>query len=98
MKIYIKVYKAFGERILAACDAEILGKKFSEGDLQIEVKRSFYSGKLTNLETLKEELEKATIANLTGNNVVDFAIKNKFVDEKNVLKISNIKHAQIAVI
>lgn len=98
MKIYLKVHETDCERILAACDADLLGKKFSEKDLQIEVKESFYGGTLTDLEKLEEEITKATIVNLTGKNVVEFAVKKNFVEEQNILKISKVKHAQIAVL
>jgi hypothetical protein len=98
MKIYVKIYEKAGERILAACDQELLGKKFSDGDLHLEVKKDFYNGTLIEIENLSEELKKATIVNLTGNNVVNFAIENNFVSEQNVLTISNVKHAQIVVL
>ncbi len=98
MKIYLKVHESDGERILAACDENLLGRKFSEKDLQIEVKDSFYGNTLANLETLEEEITKATIVNLTGNKVVEFAIKKNFVEKQNILKISKVKHAQIVVL
>lgn len=98
MKIYIKIHENFGERILAACDSEIIGKKFFEKDLKLEAKEKFYKGSLVEIKNLKEELKKATIANLLGNKVVEFAIKNEFVDKNSIIEISGIKHAQIIVV
>lgn len=98
MKIYIKVHRIENEILLAACDVELLGKKFSQDELEIEVKKDFYGGEIRDIEELKREIEKATIVNLLGNKVVDFAIKNNFIDKKNVLKIANVKHAQIIVL
>lgn len=94
-EIYLKLHKSQGERILAACDQEILGKKFSEGNLKLEVKKNFYKGTLTPLEELGKKIPQATIVNLAGNAVVNFALEKNLVKEGNVLIISNIKHAQI---
>ncbi len=94
-EIYLKVHESANERILAACDSEILGKKFSEGKLRLEVEPNFYNGSLTTLASLTEELPKATIVNLAGNNVVDFALENKFLEKSGVVEISGVKHAQI---
>ncbi|MEM2918048.1 MAG: DUF424 family protein [Candidatus Altiarchaeota archaeon] len=94
----MKVHKVSNEIILAACDVELIGKKISEGELEIEIKKEFYGGELRDIEDLKNEIEEATIVNLIGNKVVDFAIKNNFVDKKNVLKIADVKHAQIIVL
>ncbi|HDN82741.1 MAG TPA: DUF424 domain-containing protein [Candidatus Altiarchaeales archaeon] len=94
-KIYIKIYKVDNEVLVAACDEEILGMEFSEGDLKLKVSENFYKGKLINLDELEMFLREATIANLTGNKVVEKAIELGFVNKESVLTISGIKHAQI---
>lgn len=93
--MYIKVRESEGNIVVAACDSEILGKRFSEGGVHLNVKEDFYKGELENLKDLGKFLSKATIANLSGNNVVDKAIDLGFVDADCVLEISGVKHAQI---
>lgn len=83
--------------IVAACDKDILGGKFVQGEVQLDVNRGFYCGELTGIEELFNALNEATIASLAGNNVVDAAVNRGFVDEENVLEIAGIKHAQIVV-
>lgn len=83
--------------IVAACDKEILGKKFTQGELQLEVNKGFYYGELKDIGELFNAMNDATIVSLTGNNVVDSAVGHGFVDEENILEISGIKHAQIVV-
>ena len=78
--------------------SRIIGKSFSQDGLTLVVKENFYHGQLTDLETLGQEMEKATIVNLTGNKVVDFALKHDFLDEDSILKISHVQHAQIILI
>jgi len=96
MKIYVKVYRVQGEVLVAACDEELLGKTFREGELKLEVKERFYKGELREVEDLKSLLEEATIANLTGERCVSKAIELGYVDPERVLKIQGVPHAQMA--
>ena len=93
--IYIKAIKVGDDIIIAACDREVLGKKFSDGRFHLHVKEDFYKGDLKPLEELDRLIRNATIVNLSGNRAVDRAIKMGFVDEDCTLEISGIKHAQI---
>jgi len=96
MKIYVKIYRIQEEVLVAACDEELLGKTFREGELKLEVKERFYKGELREVEELESLLEKATIANLTGERCVRKAIELGYVDEKRVLYVQSIPHAQMA--
>ncbi len=93
--MFVKTYEVEGEILLAACDEEIIGKTFNEGNLSIEVKEDFYRGEKTGLENLEDLIKEASIVNLTGNNVVEKAISSGLVDESNIITINGIKHAQI---
>ncbi|WP_297487736.1 DUF424 domain-containing protein [Thermococcus sp.] len=94
--IYIKVYRVQGEVLLAACDEELLGKTFREGEFKLEVKERFYGGELVEEGRLRELLEEATIANLTGERCVSKAIDLGYVDPDRVLRIQGVPHAQMA--
>ncbi|NJE07066.1 DUF424 domain-containing protein [Thermococcus sp. M39] len=96
MKIYVKVYRVQGEILLAACDEELLGKTFREGELKLEVKERFYKGELRDIEDLERLLEEATIANLVGERCVNKAIELGYVSEDRVLYIQGVPHAQMA--
>ena len=96
LMIYIKVYRVQGEVLLAACDEELLGKTFREGELKLEVKERFYKGELVEEDALEALLEEATIANLTGERCVQKAIELGYVDENRVLRIQGVPHAQMA--
>ncbi|ASJ11936.1 DUF424 domain-containing protein [Thermococcus thioreducens] len=94
--IYVKVYRVQGEVLLAACDEELLGKTFREGELKLEVKERFYRGELVDEDALGAMLEEATIANLTGERCVRKAIELGYIDETRVLRIQGVPHAQMA--
>ena len=94
--IYVKIYRVQGEVLLAACDEELLGKTFREGELKLEVKERFYRGELREVDELEGLLAQATIANLVGKRCVGRAIELGYVDEDRVLYIEGVPHAQMA--
>jgi hypothetical protein len=94
--IWIKVYTTQGEIILAACDEDLLGKKFEEGELQLIVSESFYGGERVTQELFMRQLKTATIANLVGSKVVNIASELGMINEDCVLEIDGVPHAQIA--
>lgn len=93
--ISIKVYNQGGDVLIGACDEELLGKKFSEGKFHLDVCHRFYDGRRITMETLKEYLEIATIANLVGEKAVQCAIKMGLIDPDCIIRIQGIPHAQM---
>lgn len=93
--ISIKKYKQGSDLLIGACDEELIGKKFEDGKLQIDVSKSFYDGERVSSNVLKKFLEEATIANLVGKKTVKCAIDIGLVDPSCVLKIKGIPHAQM---
>ena len=96
--IAMRIYKVRGEVLLAACDKDILGKKFVDGELQIEVKKDFYFGSFVTEKTFLNSMEIATIANLVGKKVVEIAIREGYIDKDSVIKIKDVPHAQMVLI
>jgi hypothetical protein len=93
--ICIKVYNQGRERLVAACDREIVGKTFRSDGLVLEVSESFYHGDEVDEEALVNWLRLATVANLSGEKVVGIAVRNGFVDEGCVIRIGGVPHAQM---
>ena len=91
----MKMYKKGDNLIIGACDEHLVGKKFRDGKLQIDVARSFYDGKKVDTKTLQRYLEDATIANLVGEETVKCAIKLGLVDPDCILRIKGVPHAQM---
>jgi len=89
------VYNQGGDVLIGACDEELLGKKFSEGKFHLDVCHQFYDGRRITIETLKEYLEIATIANLVGEKAVQCAIKMGLIDPDCIIRIKGIPHAQM---
>ena len=93
--ISIKLYKQGNDLLLAACDEELIGKKFDDGKYHLDISRKFYAGEQTTKEGLKKFLEESTIANLVGKETIKCAIELGLVDPDCVIKIKGIPHAQM---
>jgi len=93
--IFIKIHVRGSERILAACDEELLGKTFREKDMCLKVSETFYRGELISEEILRERMKSVTIMNLVGERCVAAAQKAGICGS--VIIIDGVKHAQVAV-
>jgi len=93
--ISVKVFRQGDDLVIGACDEHLLGKKFCNGKLQIDVARHFYDGERVDIKTLKKFLMDATIANLVGKETVKCAIDLGLVHPDCILKIKGVPHAQI---
>lgn len=94
-RMIVKVHKiADGRKIIAVCDKGLIGKRFEEGKLQLDLSSSFYDGKEKSGEELIELLKDSYIVNVVGGESLSFLLKRGFVDKKNIIKIKNIPHAQ----
>ena len=92
----VKIHESY-RKIVAVCDEELLGKKFVEGKLQLDVKESFYNGEKTNEEDLVLMLQEADKDDATfsfvGEKSVKAGIKAKVINKKGVIKVQGIPHA-----
>ncbi len=82
------------QKILAVCDKELSGKILDK-EINFEVKPEFYGTTEINEEKLSELFQEVNSANLIGNKSVSVALKKKIIEEKNIIKINNIPHAQV---
>jgi len=90
----LRIVQTPNENLVIVCDRELLGKKFNDGKLQIEVKESFYGGHEASVEKCIAALRNATIANLLGS-IVDCAVDAGIIDRCNVIGINGVRHAQL---
>ncbi len=96
-EMYLKTYRSGKEILIAVCDCDILGKRFEEGPLHVDVCADFFGNEKATLEEVERSLSKATIANFVGKQAVDFAIKLGYVDKENVLVIDGVPCAQMVL-
>ena len=93
----VKNYQQGPQRLLAACDAELLGTSHREGRFRLEVLPAFYDGLRVGESELVAYLRGCTVANLVGPRTVEVAIGLGLVDRKNILVVQGVPHAQLLV-
>jgi len=89
------MYKQGSDLLLAACDEELVGKKFEDGKFHLDVSEKFYNGEKITKEVLRKFLEESTIANLVGKETIKCAIDLGLIDSESVIKVKGIPHAQM---
>ncbi len=92
----VKIHEAY-RKIIAICDSELLGKKFEQDNLQIDIKDGFYKGKELKeeqvLEIIEESKKEDACFNIVGRESISVALKAEIINEKNIITIQNIPHA-----
>ncbi len=93
--ITVKKYDAGdGRTVLALCDSELIGKKFSEGDFELDLTSEFYAGEEMSEEDVKLLLRDTNVVNFVGPRAVQLGVEAGLVS--NSIKIEGIPHAQSA--
>ncbi len=93
MAIRMKVYRQGKETLVAAADADLIGKTFREGKFKIEV-GAFYEGEIVTEEGLLAQLKLATIGNFVGTETIEAAKKGGYASDDGILWIGEVPHAQ----
>ena len=95
--ILAKIQIINGRKLVAVCDADLLGKKFEENDLQLDLTGEFYKGEETSEAQFTEMVEGAYIVNFVGKEAVELGIKKGLIKKENILTVSKVPHAQAFV-
>ncbi len=98
MKFAYKIFRSAGDTLLAVSDHSLLGKKFEEDELSLEVNEGFYHENSCDEKGIVDVIKDATIVNAVGEGIVSLMVREKIIDESNVLRIGGVPHAQIVVI
>jgi len=96
MPIRMRVYTQGRETLVAAADADLIGKTFREGKFKIEV-GAFYEGDVVSEEFFLDHLRLATIGNFVGRETIEAAKRGGYASDEGVLWIDGVPHAQYVV-
>jgi hypothetical protein len=94
-KVYVKIMTRGRDRLVAVCDADILGETLEGGRVPFKVSEGFYKGVLGDIDEAIAAMRHATICNLVGKVIVEAAIECNMVHERAVIYFGDIPHAQI---
>ncbi len=96
--MYIKIHKAY-RTIVAIADSELIGKKFEEGNRQIEVKASFFTGEEKNKEEiikiLKDMNKEDANFNIVGKESIEAALEAQIINKSGIIIIQGVPIALV---
>lgn len=84
--------------LVSVCDDGLLGETFENGQVSITVNESFYGGEdaeTVGADAVVAGLQRASIANLVGEECVEVAVDAGVVDEHAVIDVGGTLHAQL---
>jgi hypothetical protein len=96
--MFVNIMKSCRD-VVAICDSGLIGKKFEEGDLQLDVKESFYKGEDVSREKAIEIMEymkkEDATFNIVGEESVSAAVEAGIISEGCIQKIQGIPFGMI---
>ena len=94
-EVFLRVFRDAKFTMVAACDPDLLGSTFREGKLKLEVKQEFYQGARASVADALAAIDRADVANLVGQTIIEAAIQKQLVDPTAIVHISGVPHVQI---
>jgi len=93
----MRVHRVRAEFVVAACDAELLGRELPIGDSgrTVSVTSHFYGERRVSREELLWALQRATIANLLGERVTRLAEEAGYIEPGGTGELGGVPHAEI---
>jgi uncharacterized protein len=95
--IVMRVHRVRSEFVVAACDAELVGRDLPVGTAgrTVRISGQFYGERTVSREEILWALERATIANLLGERTLRLAEEGGFVAPGGTGLLGGVPHAEI---
>ena len=91
--MFVNVIKSY-RNVVAIADEDLIGKKFSEGKSQLDVKENFYKGENKDFNEICEIIEDMKMEdstfNIVGKESTNAALKVGLINEEQIGMIDNI--------
>jgi len=81
--------------LVTACDADVLGETFDDGQVSLAVTEEFYGGEAASEDAVVASLKRARTANLVGEHAIETAVEAGVIDPGAVLDVDGTRHAQL---
>jgi len=95
MTMCVKVHQFKDRSVVAIADKEIIGKIFTEKNLEINISAHFYSGEEKSKDEVIEILKRSSNLNLVGKETIQLALEHDIIDKESIITIQGIPHCCI---
>ncbi len=96
----VRIIRSYRD-IVAICDSELLGKKFEQGEFQLDVKESFFKGEEIEeekaIDIMKDMEKEDSTFNIIGEQAINAALKAGVIKQEGVGKIQGIPFALVLI-
>jgi uncharacterized protein len=98
--IVMRIHRVRAEFVVAACDAELIGRDLpvGGGGHTVKVTSFFYGERPVSREELLWALKRATVVNLLGSRIVALAVDEGFIEPGGAGSLGGVPHAEIFTI
>lgn len=96
--MFVKLHRDEQAVILAACDEDLVGQTFRDGDRKLDVNEIFYRGEVLDRDGLVQRMKSVDIMNLVGDEAVAVAIEEGYASAEDVIIIAGVKHVQVVLL
>jgi len=93
----VKIHKRDDRAIIAVCDSDLVGRKFTEGERQLDLASDFYKGDERDEKEVGDLMRNADIVNLAGPKAVALGLQEEVITQDHVITIAGIPHAQAVI-
>lgn len=87
--------------LVAVCDSDLIGKRFEEGKLQLDLTGSFFRGdqfsKEETIEIMRRMAREDATFNIVGKDSVDAALEAGIIVEEGIAEIQGIPFALVLI-
>ena len=90
MRFSVKLTDYQKNPMLNICDAELVGKKISEKDLEVHISESYYGEKIVEIEEAKTLLKNSAIINMVGKETISLSTSLGIGSEKGIKEIDGV--------
>ncbi|RLE38672.1 hypothetical protein DRJ17_03370 [Candidatus Woesearchaeota archaeon] len=90
----VKVHSSKNTTILVISDKEIVGKKFSDEHIQLDLDSDFFKGREMTQVEIESLLKTANNIIFTGKKAVNLGLKKNLIEQNSILKIQGVPYAQ----
>lgn len=97
MKFIVSIKNSTAGILIVVTDGDLLGKKFEQGKLQLDLTKKFYQGEEKNENEVKDILKKADYLHLTGEVSVAIGIELNLIESRKIVWIAGIPHAEMVL-
>ena len=90
MQFSVKISEYQKNAMLNICDAELLGKKIIQDELNMHISESYYGEKFVEKEEAKTLLQNSSIINMVGKETISLSLELGIGSENAVKVISDV--------